>query len=41
MSEYTCISLILDQFHPPIALRSDLLHITTELWEILVLRMAH
>ena len=29
------------QFSPPIALRTDLLHITTELWEIPVLRMAH
>ena len=29
------------QFHPPIALRTDLSHITTELWETPVLRMAH
>ena len=29
------------QFRPPIALRTDLSHITTELWEIPVLRMAH
>ena len=29
------------QFGPPIALRTDLSHITTELWEIPVLRMAH
>ena len=29
------------QFRPPIALRNDLSHITTELWEISVLRMAH
>ena len=29
------------QFRPLIALRTDLLHITTELWEIPVLRMAH
>ena len=29
------------QFRPPIVLRTDLLHITTELWEISVLRMAH
>ena len=29
------------QFRPPIALRTDLSHITTELWEISVLRMAH
>ena len=29
------------QFRPPIALRTDLSHITTELWEIQVLRMAH
>ena len=28
------------QFRPPIALRTDLSHITTELWEIPVLRMA-
>ena len=28
------------QFHPPIALRTDLSQITTELWEIPVLRMA-
>ena len=31
----------LAQFRPPIALRTDLSHITTELWEIPVLRMAH
>ena len=30
-----------DQFRPPIALRTDLSHITTALWEIPVLRMAH
>ena len=36
-SEYPGI----DQFRPPIAVRTDLLHITTELWEIPVLRMAH
>ena len=29
------------QFRPPIALRTDLSHITKELWEIPVLRMAH
>ena len=29
------------QFRPPIALRTDLSHITTELWEISMLRMAH
>ena len=29
------------QFRPLIALRTDLSHITTELWEIQVLRMAH
>ena len=29
------------QFRPPIALRTDLSHITTELWEIPVLQMAH
>ena len=29
------------QFRPPIALRTDFSHITTELWEIPVLRMAH
>ena len=29
------------QFRPPIALRTDLSHITTEFWKILVLRMAH
>ena len=29
------------QFRPPIALRTDLSHITTELWEMPVLRMAH
>ena len=29
------------QFRPPIALRTDLSHITTELWEIPLLRMAH
>ena len=29
------------QFRPPIALRIDLSHITTELWETPVLRMAH
>ena len=29
------------QLRPPIALRTDLSHITTELWEIQVLRMAH
>ena len=29
------------QFRPPIGLRTDLSHITTELWEIPVLRMAH
>ena len=29
------------QFRPPIALRTDLSHITTELWEIPVLRVAH
>ena len=30
-----------NQFRPPIALRTDLSHITTELWEIPVLQMAH
>ena len=34
-------SLNFVQFRPPIALRTDLSHITTELWEISVLRMAH
>ena len=29
------------QFRPPIALRTDLSHFTTEFWEIPVLRMAH
>ena len=29
------------QFRPPIALHTDLSRITTELWEIAVLRMAH
>ena len=29
------------QFRPPIALHTDLSHITTELWEISVLCMAH
>ena len=29
------------QFRPPIALRTDLSHIATELMEIPVLRMAH
>ena len=29
------------QFRPPIALRTDLSHISTELWEIPVLRGAH
>ena len=29
------------QFRPPIALRTDLSHITTELLEIPLLRMAH
>ena len=29
------------QFRPPIALRTDLSHITMELWEIPVLQMAH
>ena len=29
------------QFRPPIALRTDLSHITMALWEIPVLRMAH
>ena len=29
------------QFRPPIALRTDLSHITTELWEKPMLRMAH
>ena len=29
------------QFRSPIALRTDLSHITTALWEIPVLRMAH
>ena len=33
--------ITLDQFRPPIALRTDLSHITTELWEIPMLRMAH
>ena len=32
---------VLSQFRPPIALRTDLSHITTELWEISVLQMAH
>ena len=36
-----CKRLEAAQFHPPIALRTDLSHITTELWEIPVLRMAH
>ena len=31
----------LHQFCPPIALRTDLSHIKTELWEIPVLQMAH
>ena len=31
----------LSQFRPPIALPTDLSHITTELWEIPVLWMAH
>ena len=29
------------QFRPPIALRTDLSHITTELWEMPMLRIAH
>ena len=29
------------QFRPPIALRIELSHTTTELWEIPVLRMVH
>ena len=33
--------LALVQFRPLIALRTDLLHITTELWEITVLWMVH
>ena len=41
----TCLPLLSDylliQFRPPIALRTDLSHIKTELWEIPVLRMAH
>ena len=32
---------VFTQFRPPIALCTDLSHITTELWEIPVLRMAH
>ena len=32
---------IYTQFRSPIALRTDLSHITTELWEIPVLRMVH
>ena len=35
------LSLDIYQFRPPIALRTDLSRITTELWEIPVLRMAH
>ena len=35
------IHVLENQFRPPIALRTDLSHITTELWEISVLRMAH
>ena len=31
----------LSQFLPPIVVRIDLSHITTELWVIPVLRMAH
>ena len=31
----------LSQFRPPIARRTDLSHIATELWEIPVLWMAH
>ena len=39
-----CNEIILrahQQFRPPIALHTALSHITTELWEIPVLRMAH
>ena len=38
---YHCGVLNFNQFRPPIALRTDLSHITTELWKIPVLRMAH
>ena len=36
-----CRKQLREQFRPPIALRTDLSHITKELWVIPVLRMAH
>ena len=41
MSVYLSKYVVLYQFRPPIALRTDLSHITTELLEKLVLWMVH
>ena len=37
----SCNHFPMDQFRPPIALRTDRSHITMELWKIPVLQMAH